>query len=132
MRLVIHLCIIGLVLSKLDYYDALELAKDFSQNELERAYKRLSNRYHPASNPGNREAAKNYENIQRAYTVLNDANLRSILTRYGDDMMKVVERHKKTRRNSDEQRTEDIIVKWKVSLEQLYIGDTLQYTYNKY
>jgi DnaJ-class molecular chaperone len=132
MRLVIHLYFIGLVLSNLDYYDTLEIAKDFSQNELDKAYKRLSNRYHPSSNPGNREAAKRYEDIQRAYTILNDNNLRSILSRYGEDMMRMVERHRKAGRNSDEQRTEDIIIRWGVSLEQLYAGDTLKYTYSKY
>lgn len=131
MRLAIFLGLAVLVHAEIDYYATLELAKDFSHNELEKAYKRLSNRYHPSSNPGKRDAARRFEEIQRAHAVLSDQNLRAVLNRYGENMMKVVERHRKTGRNSDEQRTEDLIITWKVSLEQLYNGDSIAYNYNK-
>lgn len=132
MRLIVYFCLLVFVLAKTDYYAALELARDFSQNELDKAYKRLSNRYHPTSNPGNRDSAKRFEEIQRAHTVLSDRNLRNILSNHGEEVMKMVERHRKVGRNSDEQRTNDLHVTWKVSLEQLYNGGTINYSYNKY
>lgn len=59
-----------------DLYDLLEVSPDADEAELRRAYQKLARRYHPDIRPGDREAAKRYEEVSRAFEVLSDADLR--------------------------------------------------------
>jgi len=119
------------VLAQVDYYSVMELSKDCSFNEVIKAHMRLSDKYNPANNPGDREAARKYEQIQRAKAILTDWNLRSIYNQRGENVVKMVERHKKVGRDDNEQRTQDSLIEWQVSLEQLYNGDDIKFTLNK-
>ena len=118
-------------MSLVDFSSLLELSRDCSRNEVEKAYKRLSERYNPASNPGNRELAKKFVQIKRAKEILSNWNLRNILNHNGYEMVKLVERHQKTGHNDNEQSTRDNTIVWKISLEQLYTGDTIKFGYNR-
>jgi molecular chaperone DnaJ len=60
----------------MDFYAVLGLSRSASAAEVERAYKRLSRRYHPGINPGDRVAEDLYRQIQDAYAVLTDAERR--------------------------------------------------------
>lgn len=65
----------------MDYYSVLGLAPGASPTEIERAYRRLSRRYHPGINPGDRAAAALFQRITEAYETLADAERRR---RYDD------------------------------------------------
>lgn len=56
----------------MDLYSLLGLTRDASPDAVERAYRRLSRRYHPGVNPGDRVAEELYDQIQQAYQVLAD------------------------------------------------------------
>lgn len=60
----------------MDYYTLLGLAPGASVTDVKRAYRRLSRRYHPGINPGDREAALLFQRITEAYETLIDAERR--------------------------------------------------------
>ena len=66
------------------YYDRLGLSKDASQDEIKRAYRKLSKKYHPDINkePG---AEEKYKEILEAYETLSDAQKRAAYDQYGPD-----------------------------------------------
>ena len=60
----------------MDLYSLLGLTRAATAVEIERAFRRLARRYHPGVNPGDRVAARKYEEVQDAYAVLGDADRR--------------------------------------------------------
>ena len=56
-----------------DYYQVLEVGKESSESEIKKSYYRLAKTYHPDSNPGKEGK---FKEINEAYSVLSDANLR--------------------------------------------------------
>lgn len=60
----------------MDFYSVLGLAPGASTSEVKRAYRRLSRRYHPGINPGDRNAAALFQQITEAYETLVDAERR--------------------------------------------------------
>ena len=67
-----------------EYYDRLGLSEDASQDEIKRAYRKLSKKYHPDINkePG---AEEKYKEILEAYETLSDAQKRAAYDQYGPD-----------------------------------------------
>lgn len=60
----------------MDLYLVLGLARDASLGDIKRAYRRLARKYHPNINPGDREAAAQYQRIAEAYETLSDPSRR--------------------------------------------------------
>lgn len=67
-----------------EYYDRLGVSKDASQDEIKRAYRKMSKKYHPDINkePG---AEEKYKEIQEAYETLSDDQKRAAYDQYGPD-----------------------------------------------
>lgn len=59
-----------------DFYDLLEIPRSATKDDIKKAYRQLSKKYHPDKNPGDEEAANHYKKINRAYEVLSDENKR--------------------------------------------------------
>lgn len=53
-----------------DYYKILGVSKEASQKEIEKAFRELAKKHHPAANPGNKEAEEKFKEITEAYNVL--------------------------------------------------------------
>lgn len=60
-----------------DFYKILGVAKDVSEAELKKVYRKLSRQYHPDSNPGDAKAEAKYKEINEAYSVLSDKEQRA-------------------------------------------------------
>jgi molecular chaperone DnaJ len=60
----------------MDFYVILGIDRSASQNEVRRAYRRLSRRYHPGINPGDLEAAAFFEQATQAFETLIDPDRR--------------------------------------------------------
>lgn len=70
-------------MAKRDYYEALGVARDSSERDIAKAYRKLAVKYHPDSNPGDEEASKNFKQAAEAYEVLSDQDKRARYDRYG-------------------------------------------------
>lgn len=60
----------------MNFYFILGLEQDASPADIERAYRRLSRRYHPGINPGDRAAEAMFTQITEAYETLSDPSRR--------------------------------------------------------
>jgi molecular chaperone DnaJ len=69
----------------MDLYAVLGVNRAASDEQIERAFRRLARRYHPGVNPGDQVAAEMYRQIQDAYRVLSDAERRGDYDRRGHE-----------------------------------------------
>lgn len=59
-----------------DYYAALGVAKDASQDEIKKVYRKLARGLHPDKNPGDANAETRFKEVSEAYSVLSDPKKR--------------------------------------------------------
>lgn len=71
-------------MSQKDLYEVLGVAKNASDDEIKKAYRKLAMKYHPDRNPDNKEAEEKFKEIQKAYDVLSDTNKRAQYDQYGE------------------------------------------------
>ncbi len=66
-----------------DYYEMLGVSRESSKEDIKRAYRRLARKYHPDVNkePG---AEEQFKEINRAYEVLSDSELKARYDRFGE------------------------------------------------
>jgi DnaJ-class molecular chaperone len=62
---------------KKNYYKVLGINKDASLEEITNAYRKLSLKYHPKTNPNNEEAARKFVEINEAFQTLSNQVNRS-------------------------------------------------------
>jgi curved DNA-binding protein len=67
-----------------DYYEALEVSRDASQDEIRQAYRRLARRYHPDVNK-DAGAEDRFKRVSEAYEVLRDPEKRARYDRLGEN-----------------------------------------------
>jgi len=70
-------------MSKKDYYEVLGVARNASEAELKKAYRRLAMKYHPDRNPDDATAEASFKEAKEAYEVLNDAQKRAAYDQFG-------------------------------------------------
>jgi DnaJ-class molecular chaperone len=66
-----------------DYYKTLGIARDASAADIQKAYRKLARKYHPDLNPDDKTAKSKFQEVQRAFDVLNDPSKRELYDRYG-------------------------------------------------
>ncbi len=68
---------------KRDYYEILGVAKNATEDEIKKAYRKLAIKYHPDKNPGDKEAEEKFKEAAEAYSVLSDSEKRSRYDQFG-------------------------------------------------
>jgi DnaJ-class molecular chaperone len=66
-----------------DYYKTLNIARGASEAEIQKAYREMARKYHPDLNPDDKSAKEKFQQVQRAFEVLNDPKKREMYDRYG-------------------------------------------------
>lgn len=59
-----------------DYYRILGIREDASEEEIKKRYRILAKKYHPDTNPGDREAEQKFKEAGIAYAILGDPKKR--------------------------------------------------------
>jgi len=70
-------------MAKRDFYETLGLAKNASDDEIKKAYRKLAMKYHPDRNPDSKEAEDKFKEAKEAYEMLSDAEKRAAYDRFG-------------------------------------------------
>lgn len=68
---------------KRDYYEVLGVSKDADDAAIKKAYRQLAKKYHPDTNPGDKEAEAKFKEASEAYAVLSDAEKRRQYDQFG-------------------------------------------------
>ncbi|MGY3264808.1 molecular chaperone DnaJ [Lysobacter sp. HA35] len=70
-------------MSKRDYYEVLGVARDASDEDLKKAYRRAAMKHHPDRNPGDKASEDAFKECKEAYETLSDANKRRMYDAHG-------------------------------------------------
>lgn len=70
-------------MAKRDYYEILGVARNASEAEIKKAYRKLAMKYHPDRNAGDKKAEEMFKAISEAYEVLSDNQKRSAYDQFG-------------------------------------------------
>jgi len=70
-------------MSKRDLYEILGVAKEASQDDIKKAYRKLAMKHHPDRNPDDKSAEEKFKEVQAAYDILSDEEKRAAYDRYG-------------------------------------------------
>ncbi len=66
-----------------DYYQILGVSRNASENEIQKAYRRLARKHHPDLAEDKKLAKEKFQKIQQAYDVLSDAEKRKLYDQLG-------------------------------------------------
>src|SRR5690606_20742786 len=64
-------------------YEVLGVAKNASDDELKKAYRKLAMKYHPDRNPDSKESEEKFKEAKEAYEMLSDEQKRGAYDRFG-------------------------------------------------
>ena len=70
-------------MAKRDFYDVLGVAKNASEDEIKKAYRKLAMKYHPDRNPDSKTAEEKFKEVKEAYEILSDEHKREAYDRFG-------------------------------------------------
>ncbi|MBQ6392512.1 MAG: molecular chaperone DnaJ [Eubacterium sp.] len=68
---------------KRDYYEVLGVAKNASEADIKKAYRKVAKKYHPDMNPGDKAAEEKFKEAAEAYEVLSDSEKRARYDQFG-------------------------------------------------
>jgi curved DNA-binding protein len=68
-----------------DYYKILGIDKSATEKDIKSAYRKLARKYHPDLNPNDKDAKRNFQQINEANEVLSDPEKRKKYDQYGND-----------------------------------------------
>lgn len=132
------------------FYDLLEIKPTSNDDTIKKAYRKLALKYHPDKNLNDKEAAaEKFKNISEAYSILSDPEKRRIYDQHGENGINQNGGHNfnpndifshffgggfspfsNMRRQQQKQECEDISIKLKVSLKDVYCGKAIETQYN--
>jgi len=70
-------------MSKRDYYEVLGVAKNATEAEIKKAFKKLAMKHHPDRNPDDKSAEEKFKEAKEAYDILSDAKKRAAYDQFG-------------------------------------------------
>ena len=70
-------------MSKKDYYETLGVARNASEADIKKAYRRAAMKLHPDRNPGDKTSESKFKEVSESYEVLADAQKRAAYDQFG-------------------------------------------------
>lgn len=68
---------------KRDYYEVLGIQKGATEDEIKKAYRSMSKKYHPDLHPDDKDAEEKFKEVNEAYQVLSDQDKRARYDQFG-------------------------------------------------
>ena len=68
---------------KRDYYEVLGVAKDASEEQIKKAYRKLAKENHPDLHPGDKQSEARFKEVNEAYEVLSSTDKKSKYDQFG-------------------------------------------------
>ena len=68
---------------KRDYYEVLGIEKGASEEEIKKAFRKMALKYHPDRNQGDKEAEEKFKEVNEAYSVLSDPEMKKKYDMFG-------------------------------------------------
>jgi molecular chaperone DnaJ len=69
--------------NKRDFYEVLGVARNASDDDIKKAYRKLAMKYHPDRNPDDKAAEDKFKEAKEAYEILSDAQKRAAYDQHG-------------------------------------------------
>ena len=72
-------------MAKRDFYDVLGVAKNATEDDIKKAYRKLAMKYHPDRNQGDetKKSEEKFKEVKEAYEILSDSSKRAAYDRFG-------------------------------------------------
>ncbi len=70
-------------MAKRDFYEILGVAKNASEDDIKKAYRKLAIKYHPDKNPNDKSAEEKFKEAAEAYEVLSNGDKRKRYDQFG-------------------------------------------------
>lgn len=70
-------------MAKQDYYETLGVARNASEADIKKAYRRLAMKFHPDRNPDDKAAEEQFKSAKEAYEILSDPQKRAAYDQFG-------------------------------------------------
>ncbi|HJV01653.1 MAG TPA: molecular chaperone DnaJ [Burkholderiaceae bacterium] len=70
-------------MAKRDFYETLGVAKNATEDEIKKSYRKLAMKYHPDRNPDSKESEEKFKEVKEAYEMLTNPEKREAYDRYG-------------------------------------------------
>ena len=67
-----------------DLYDVLGVSRNAEAKEIKKAFRKLTQQFHPDKNPGDQAAEERFKEVSTAYEVLGDADKRKLYDEFGE------------------------------------------------
>ncbi len=67
-----------------DLYQSLGVKRDASKADVKKAFRKLTQQYHPDKNPGDKQAEERFKEVSTAYEVLGDEDKRKLYDEFGE------------------------------------------------
>lgn len=133
-------------MQKKDYYSVLGVARDASEEDIKKAYRKLAMKYHPDRNPDNPQYEEKFKEINEAYEHLGDSEKKAIYDHHPGDFNKTFHHARRTwtfgqnstddfaeifsfyQNRANQQRTASApqIIPITLTLEEAYTGKTVR------
>lgn len=110
-----------------DFYKILGVERSSTEKEMKSAYRKLSAKYHPDRNPGNKSAQDMFIKITKAYETLSDPEKRKIYDIYGEEGLSKEGQINESRKPKGQ----NAHVEMEVTLEELYNGTSKSFSIQK-
>jgi len=118
-------------MAKKDYYEVLGLKKDASADEIKKSYRKLAKKFHPDTNPDNKDAEEQFKTVAEAYETLSDTEKKTKYDQFGHNQPRYGNQRHQYHYQKPQRVGENMNLLVKLTLEEIFNGIKKKYQYHR-